>query len=120
LAIEGWGISLVLGLVVGLVLMLEGRVISGLITGLALTTTALGTMLPMWRDSGLLRTRLGSHALAIGTLGEFGPIIAIAILLSGHEPGRESVLLAVFIAIAIGIAALALRPRTPRAVRLLR
>jgi Kef-type K+ transport system membrane component KefB len=95
-------------------------VISGLITGLALTTTALGTMLPMWRDSGLLRTRFGSHALAIGTLGEFGPIIAIAILLSGHGPGRESVLLAIFIAIAIGIAALALRPRAPRAVRLLR
>jgi Kef-type K+ transport system membrane component KefB len=120
LAIQGWGISLVMGLVVGLVLVLEGRVISGLITGLALTTTALGTMLPMWRDSGLLRTRFGSHALAIGTLGEFGPIIAIAILLSGHGPGRESVLLAIFIAIAIGIAALALRPRAPRAVRLLR
>jgi Kef-type K+ transport system membrane component KefB len=120
LAIRGWGISLVLGLLFGLVLLLEGRVISGLITGLALTTTALGTMLPMWRDSGLLRTRFGSHALAIGTLGEFGPIIAIAILLSGHGPGRESVLLVIFVAIAIGIAALALRPRTPRAVRLLR
>jgi Kef-type K+ transport system membrane component KefB len=120
LAIGGWGISLVLGLLIGLVLMLEGRVISGLITGLALTTTALGTMLPMWRDSGLLRTRFGSHALAIGTLGEFGPIIAIAILLSGHDPGRESVLLAFFVGIAIGIAALALRPRTPATVRLLR
>ncbi|MGH9051165.1 MAG: cation:proton antiporter [Acidimicrobiia bacterium] len=120
LATGGWAMSLALGLGLGFVLELDGRAISGLIIGLVLTTTALGTMLPMWRDSGLLRTRFGSHALAIGTVGEFGPIVAIALLLSGHKPGRESVLLVVFVAIAIGFAALALRPRTPRALRLLR
>jgi Kef-type K+ transport system membrane component KefB len=120
LATQGWGISLLIALAIGGVLVLEHRAISALIIGLTLTTTALGTMLPMWRDSGLLRTRFGTHALAIGTLGEFGPIVAVALLLSGHEPGRESVLLVVFVGIALAMAALAMRPRTPRVVRLLR
>jgi Kef-type K+ transport system membrane component KefB len=120
LAIRGWGMSLVLGLALGLLLEVRGRAISGLIIGLVLTTTALGTMLPMWRDSGLLRTRFGSHALAIGTLGEFGPIVAITLLLSGHKPGRETVLLIAFAVLAIGVAVLAVRPRPPRLVRLLR
>ena len=119
LAVAGWGMSLVLGLGLGFLLELEGEAISGLIIGLVLTTTALGTMLPMWRDSGLLHSRLGGHALAIGTVGEFGPVVAIALLLSGHKPGQESVLLVVFVAIAIGMAALALRPRPPRVLRVL-
>jgi Kef-type K+ transport system membrane component KefB len=73
----------------------------------------------MWHDSGLLQTRFGSHALAIGTLGEFGPIVAITLLLSGHKPGRETVLLIAFTVLAVGVAALAVRPRRPRLVRLL-
>lgn len=120
LAVGGWGLSLVVGLGVGLALQTERRAISGLVIGLALTTTALSTLLPMWRDSGLLHTRFGSHALAIGTVGEFGPIIAIALLLSGHEPGHESVLLVLFVVLAVGVAVLASRPRPPRLVRLLR
>jgi Kef-type K+ transport system membrane component KefB len=57
---------------IGVVLARSGNV-SALVVGLALTTTALGTLLPIRRDAGVLEERFGTHALAIGTLGEFAP-----------------------------------------------
>jgi Kef-type K+ transport system membrane component KefB len=119
-AASGWGLSLAIGFALGLVLQVRGRAISGLIIGLVLTTTALGTMLPMWRDAGLLRTRFGSHALAIGTVGEFGPIVAITLLLSGHRAAEQTALLTAFTVLAAAVALLAVRPRPPLLVRLLR
>lgn len=120
LASLGWLVSLVLGLGLGLAIHIGDDAVSALIIGLVLTTTALGTMLPMWRDSGLLKTRFGNHALAVGTLGEFGPILAIALLLGTHAPGETTALLVAFTAIALGAAWLATRPTPPRLLRLYR
>ncbi len=86
LASMGWATSIVLGLGLALLFHITGLVISQLFVGLALTTTALGTLLPILRDAGLLPTKLGTHVLAIGSVGEFGPIIAIALVLSGASP----------------------------------
>ncbi len=119
LATKGWLLSLVLGLGIGFLLQEEGKAVSGLIIGLILTTTALGTMLPMWRDAGLLGGRLGTHLLAVGTLGEFGPIVTIAVLLGGHQPSQSSLLLVLFVVVAVGAAKLAAQPKTPRLVRFL-
>ena len=119
LAARGWLLSLALGLAIGFLLQEEGRAVSGLIIGLMLTTTALGTMLPMWRDSGLLRTRFGTHLLAVGALGEFGPIVAIALLLSGHRPRQASLLLVLFVVLAVATALVAAQPKKPRLVHLL-
>jgi Kef-type K+ transport system membrane component KefB len=119
LATKGWLFSLVLGLAIGFLLQEEGKAVSGLIIGLILTTTALGTMLPMWRDAGLLRGRFGTHLLAVGTLGEFGPIVAIALLLSGHRPRQASLLLVLFVIVAVGTAMVAAQPKRPRLVRIL-
>ncbi|MFN8018672.1 MAG: hypothetical protein U0P45_11170 [Acidimicrobiales bacterium] len=47
-----------------------------LYVGLALTTTALGALVPILQDAGLLDKPFGTHMLAIGSVGEFGPIIA--------------------------------------------
>ena len=55
---------------------------SGVMIGLLFTTTALGTILPILRDSGDLETSFGRFILSAGALGEFGPILAIALLLS--------------------------------------
>ncbi len=86
-ALTGWGISLVLGLGVGAVLAIEGFVISSLMIGLALTTTAIGTLLPILRDRGLLGSTFGSYLTAAGAVGEFGPIVAVTILLSAVTAG---------------------------------
>jgi Kef-type K+ transport system membrane component KefB len=51
-----------------------------LVVGLCLTTTALGTILPIVRDAGLVKSEFGARVLAIGALGESGPIVAMSLL----------------------------------------
>jgi Kef-type K+ transport system membrane component KefB len=114
-----WLISLALGLVVAGVMVLEGFAISDLLVGLALTTTALGTLLPMLRDADVLDSPFGGHVLAAGTLGEFGPIVAIAVLLTSDNPAGTILLLLVFVALALATVWVATRARSPRVVALM-
>ncbi|MEV2275665.1 cation:proton antiporter [Nocardiopsis sp. NPDC049922] len=93
-----WAVTLGLGL--GTAWVLVGWSHSTLIIGLALTTTAMGTMLPILRDSGVLGTGLGGRVLASGTMGEFAPIVVISLLLSGYRPLTGSLLLLAFFAVA--------------------
>jgi Kef-type K+ transport system membrane component KefB len=109
LATTGWLLSVGLGIVAGFALQATGVIQTELYVGLALTTTALGTLLPIVRDAGLLPTKFGTHVLAIGSLGEFGPIIAIAVVLSGVSAGRAALSLLVFVGVAIGGLLLAAR-----------
>jgi Kef-type K+ transport system membrane component KefB len=118
-AVTGWGISLVLGVAAGIALSGIDGARSGLIVGLAITTTALGTLLPILRDSGELDTSFGTHVLAGAAVGELGPIIAVAVLLSSDRPARTLIALAVFVVIVLVSALLALRERGPRLARLL-
>nr|WP_221308511.1 cation:proton antiporter [Nocardiopsis mwathae] len=113
-----WLCSLALGL--GAAWTVFGASQTTLVIGLALTTTALGTVLPILRDAGALNTPFGTRFLASGTVGEFGPIVVIALLLSGFRPLEGTVLLVVFFAVA-GLAAWrATRPRSERIGRLIR
>jgi Kef-type K+ transport system membrane component KefB len=115
-----WLVSLALGVVAGLALAdAAGNRAAGLVVGLALTTTALGTILPMLRDAGETGTPFGSRVLAVGSVGEFGPIVAIAFLLSGDRPWHVTVLLLAFAGVATLAAVLATRPRHPALARVL-
>ena len=82
----GWLLSLAIAFGIAVFLVSSGFALNSLVIGLVLTTTALGTLLPMLRDADILTTRFGSFMLAIGTVGEFGPVVAIAVLLSGDNP----------------------------------
>ena len=117
--LAGWAVSLVLGLGLGLLLMLEGFVLSSLLIGLALTTTAIGTLMPMLRDREMLETPFGSFITAAGAVGEFGPIVAITILLSADSPLQESLLLIAFAVLAVGIASLATRRQPPAFIEMM-
>ena len=55
-AAGSWGASLVLALGVGAVLHATGLVLDHVVVALCLTTTALGTLLPILHDAGVLRT----------------------------------------------------------------
>jgi len=116
----GFGVSLVLGLGSGAVLAWSGFTMGQLIVGLAITTTALGTLLPILQDNDAVSSELGTYTLAIGTLGEFGPIVAVALLLTGDNPGHTAALLALFAALSVGAASLAFRSHPPRALALMR
>jgi Kef-type K+ transport system membrane component KefB len=119
LAQVGWAISLFLGFLVALVLVTTGAVLSVLIVGLALTTTALGTLLPILRDAGLLEGRFGSRIMAIGSVGEFGPILAVAVLLDRRAPVQTALWLLLFVLVAVAAALVAARPQPPRVVSLM-
>jgi Kef-type K+ transport system membrane component KefB len=80
LAAAGWLLSVVLGLALGTALHAAGLVGSGLYVGMAMSTTAIGTLMPILRDAGVLSSRLGPLVLAAGAVGEFGPIALSAIV----------------------------------------
>lgn len=115
----GWFVSLAVALGVAAVLVVTGFAISDLLIGLALTTTALGTLLPMLRDADVLESEFGALVLAVGTVGEFLPIVAIALLLTSDNPGATALLLMVFIVLAVGATLVATRARSPRVVGLM-
>jgi len=119
-AAGSWGVSLVFALSVGLVLRSTGLVLDSVVVALCLTTTALGTLLPILRDAGVLQTKLGSSVLSVGAIGEFAPIVAVAVLLTNRDPRVTFLLLVLFVAVAVVAALLAMQVHPPRFVALLR
>ena len=118
---QGWAISLVLGLAVGFVLSTAGVDAEGWLLGVALATTALGALVPILSDAGLLPTPLGQSVLGAGVAGEFWPIVVISVFLTGvYGAGAELLLLVGFGGIVALAAAAAVRARPPRVVRVLR
>jgi len=105
-AILGWLISIVAGVAIGFVVA-PGE--AAVIIGVALASTALGTLLPILRDAGELRTPFGQSVSALGAVGEFGPLVAISIFLGGRQPGAATGVLALFALIAAGAILFALR-----------
>ena len=109
LAILGWGASLALAYTIGGVLAAAGIVLSLLYTGSAMATTAIGTLIPILSDSGHLRSRFGTYLLAGGAVGEFGPILLLTLFLSSETALHNAVILVAFVALAVGVAVLAVR-----------
>ena len=93
----GWLVSIAAGVAIGF-LLAPGE--AAVIIGIALCSTALGTLMPILRDAGELRTPFGHTIGAVGAVGEFGPLIAISIFLGGREPGISTVVLGVFALVA--------------------
>ena len=108
LAATSWVVSLVLALVVLASLYAMNDTSSPVVIAIALTTTALGTLLPILRDNDMLGGRFGRYAFAAGAVGELGPILAMAILLGSSGSLVELVALVVFLLLAL------LAARTPR------
>ncbi|MGC1165596.1 MAG: cation:proton antiporter [Solirubrobacterales bacterium] len=105
----GWLLSVVLAYGIGGILAAAGVVVSFLYAGSAMATTAIGTLIPILRDNGELKTRFGTYLLAAGGAGEFGPILLVTLVLSTANPLHESVILLAFIALALALALLSVR-----------
>jgi Kef-type K+ transport system membrane component KefB len=117
----GWAISLALGIGIGYLLQLAGLGAEGWLLGIAISTTALGTLVPILSDSGILPTPLGTAVLGTGVAGEFWPITVMSVFLTGiYGAAAEIALLFVFGAVTIGTAFLAMRARPPRLVAVIR
>lgn len=105
----GWVLSIALAYGIGGALAAAGVVLSFLYTGSAMATTAIGTLIPILRDNGQLRTRFGTYLLAAGGIGELGPILLVTLVLSSHEPLHEAIVLVGFVALALALALASVR-----------
>lgn len=81
LAIGGWVMSAAIAVGVTGGLTAAGYIRDYVPVGLALTTTALGTLLPILRDNNMLGGEFGRHVFAAGAVGELFPILIIAVFL---------------------------------------
>ncbi|MCK1820253.1 cation:proton antiporter [Streptomyces sp. XM83C] len=117
-ALWAWLISITVGIGLGFAIS-GGETFEAFAIGTVLTSTALGTVLPLLRDSGDLHSAFGRVMSAFGAVGEFGPIVAITLLLSGRRPGESAVLLVAFAVITAGAVLWAVRPRPPWFSRLI-
>jgi len=104
LAVAGWltSVALSLGAVAGLAA--SGFVHDYVPIALALTTTALGTLLPILHDNRMLGGDFGRYVFAAGAVGELFPIVAIAVFLSrgSHFTALLSVAAVGLLAVALG------------------
>lgn len=115
LALGGWVLSVLLGLTVVGLLHIAPKVHAPLMVTLALCTTGLGVLIPVFRDSGQLETAFGRMVVAAGVLGEVGPIVAMSLLLSTrYSTWQEVGFLAAFLVIVVMAMAVGIRARPPK------
>ena len=103
-AIFAWVSSFVIGLAAMLGLAALGVVGTPIVLAIALSTTALGTLVPVLKENRLLTTGLGVAVFAVGAVGELGPILAMPIFLGTDGSLAGIVLELVFIALIVVIA----------------
>lgn len=103
-----WIICAVLGVGAGL-LIANGEFRVAIVLAIASTSTALGTLLPILKDSGSMNTALGRATMTHGAYGELLPIVAMSLLLSAFAPWQASLVLIVFAIIAVLVVGIPVR-----------
>ncbi len=101
LAITSWLVTAVIAIAVTGALAAVGFVHAFVPIAIGLTTTALGTLLPILRDNQMLDGRFGGFIMAAGAVGEFLPFVAIAIFLSTSGAFSGLISLVVIAALAL-------------------
>jgi Kef-type K+ transport system membrane component KefB len=105
--------------VVGLLHVIP-QVAAPLMVTLALCTTGLGVMVPVFRDGGQLATPFGRLFMAAGTLGEIGPIVAMSLLLSTqYSTWQEMGFLFALLAVVATAIIIGMKARPPKLLALL-
>lgn len=82
----------------------DARFTALIAVAIALSSTALGTLLPIVKQDGVLEQPLGRAILAHGAVGELGPVLAMSILLTGHNLVASLLVLVLFGAAAAVVA----------------
>jgi Kef-type K+ transport system membrane component KefB len=115
LAMVAWLVTVALAAVTVGVLEALGFVRAFVPVALGLTTTALGTLLPILRDNDMLGGRFGRYLLAAGAVGELFPVFAIALFLGASN---KFVALGSLVAVGVLAVVLSFAPRLVRGNRL--
>lgn len=100
-----WAVSIVMAfLFVHFASGLFANEIESVAVAIALTTTALGTLMPILKERELMGTRMGESVLAYGTWGELCPVLAMALLLSTRAEWKTVLILMAFMALCVLVA----------------
>lgn len=95
-----WVLCAALGTGTGL-LLVQGDVRVAIVLGIASTSTALGTLLPILKDAGATASPLGRAVMIHGAYGELLPIVAMSLLLSAHGTWHAALVLVAFAVTAV-------------------
>lgn len=106
-ALVAWTISVVVAVLVVGGLAAMGFVHAFVPVCIALTTTALGTLLPILREQNMLTGTFGRFIFAAGAVGELLPIVAISLFLGAYKTWWEALIIASIAGLAFVLAWLA-------------
>jgi Kef-type K+ transport system membrane component KefB len=103
LAVLGYGLTLVLGVAIGAGLGAVGWTRSPLLIAIALSATSLGLVVPVLKDAGQARGRIGRSIIASATVADFAAIVLLTLFFStsGRGAGSTLVLLAIFAGLVV-------------------
>ncbi len=108
LALQGWAASLGLALALAFAGQALGLFPAAGFVAIAIATTAIGTLMPILKDQGLLGPPYGPHVLACGTAGEALPLAALSLILAGAAGfGTQGLILVGFALVSFTVIALA-------------
>jgi Kef-type K+ transport system membrane component KefB len=81
----GFGVSLVIGVAVGIAFHAGGLVRSPLFIAIVLSSTSLGVIVPVLKDSGNVGSSFGQLVIAAASIADFGAIILLSLFFSGQR-----------------------------------
>jgi Kef-type K+ transport system membrane component KefB len=118
LAVGGWFLSFIVAMVCMFFFSTIGLIETPpLLAAIALSTTALGVLAPILRDRGELDSDFGRYMVAAAAAGEFGPLLAISLLvIPTHSTFAHTLFIVTFIIIALVAANIALNTRSSRLI----
>ncbi len=99
----GFGLTLVLGVAVGLAFGAVGWVKSPLLLAVALSATSLGLVVPVLKDAGQVDRPVGQLTIAGASVADFAAVVLLSLLFSESEGGvgGKLVLLGLFSVLAV-------------------
>ena len=99
-----WVLALLVGFGIAWLLIPVADTAVALVLAVAVSSTALGVLLPILRERGLQDAPLGRAVLTHGVMGEVGPVLVITVLLGSRSSLTTVALLAAFTAVAAAVA----------------
>ncbi len=99
----GFGLTLLLGVAVGLAFGAVGWVNSPLLIAVALSATSLGLVVPVLKDAGQVDQPVGQLTIAGASVADFAAVVLLSLLFSESEGGAggKVVLLGMFAVLAV-------------------
>ena len=113
-----FGLTMAIGLAVGLAFDAVGWVSNPLFLAIALSATSLGLVVPVLKDAGAADHPVGQAVIAGATIADFGAVLLLSLLFSESEGGTASKLISVGLFVLVIAAAGVALVRAGRSVRL--